>query len=152
MFQHSSGIKETINGSDYVLDIRNGDTDRAINFIVGTIGSTPEISLSDANVNLLVNLKITHSDVSGSQRVKVDNPDSDGIVFTSIANANILEVSSTGIYVNGSVGSSSDFRLKENIKEIPTKTCYDIVKFIKVKEFNFKGKEKTKLGSLLRVY
>ena len=52
LFQHSSGIKETLNGSDYDLDIRNGDTDRAINLIVGAIGSTPEISISDANVNL----------------------------------------------------------------------------------------------------
>ena len=34
-FQHSSGIKETLSGSDYDLDIRNGDTDRAINLIVG---------------------------------------------------------------------------------------------------------------------
>ena len=37
-FQHSSSIKETLDGSDYDLDIRNGDTDRAINLIVGTIG------------------------------------------------------------------------------------------------------------------
>ena len=44
LFQHSSGIKETLNVSDYNLDIRNGDTDRAINFIIGTIGSTPEIN------------------------------------------------------------------------------------------------------------
>ena len=109
-FQHSSSIKETLNGSDCDLDIRNGDTDRAINLIVGAIGNTPEISISDANVNLLGNLDITHSDVSGSQRVKFNNPDSDGIVFTSIAGANILEVSNTGICVNGSVGSSSDSR------------------------------------------
>ena len=43
LFQQSSSIKETITGSDSDLDIRNGDTDRAINLIVGTIGSTPEI-------------------------------------------------------------------------------------------------------------
>ena len=88
LFQHSSAIYENLNGSDYDLVLRNGDTDRAINLIVGAIGSTPEISISDANVNLLGNLNITHSDVSGSQRVKMDNPDSDGIVFTSIAGAN----------------------------------------------------------------
>ena len=40
-FQHSSGIKETLNGVDYDLDIRNGDTDRAINFIIGTIEAHP---------------------------------------------------------------------------------------------------------------
>ena len=146
LFQHSSSIKETINGSDYDLDIRNGDTDRAINLVVGAIGSTPEISINDANVNLLGHLDITHSTVSTSERVKMDNPDSDGIVFTSIAGANILEVSNTGIYVNGSVGSPSDSRLKENINEISTKTCYDIVKYIKVKEFNFKDKKNKQVG------
>ena len=76
----------------------------------------------------------------------MDNPDSDGIVFTSIAGANILEVSNTGIHVNGSVGSSSDSRLKENINEVSIKTCYDIVKFIKVKEFNFKDKKNKQVG------
>ena len=145
-FQHSSGIKETLNGSDYDLDIRNGDTDRSINMIVGTIGSTPEISVSEASVNLLGHLDITHSDVSGSQRVKMDNPDTDGIVFTSIAGANILEVSNTGIYVNGSVGSSSDSKLKENIKEINNKECMKILKYIKPKTFNFKGKKQSELG------
>ena len=64
LFQHSSGIKETLNGSDYDLEIRNGDTDRAINLIVGTIGSTPEISVSEASVHLLGHLDITHSNVS----------------------------------------------------------------------------------------
>ena len=97
--------------------------------------------MTNADVSLLGHLDITHSIVSTSERVKMDNPDSDGIVFTSIAGANILEVSNTGIFVNGSVGSSSDFRLKENVKEIPTKTCYDIIKLFKVKGFNFKGKE-----------
>ena len=61
------------------LDIRNGDTDRAINLIVGAIGSTPEISISEASVNLLGNLDITHSTVSTSERVKMDNPDADRI-------------------------------------------------------------------------
>ena len=81
LFQHSSSIKETINGSDYDLDIRNRDTDRAINLIVGTIGSTPEISISEASVNLLGNLDITHSTVTTSERVKMNNPDSDGLII-----------------------------------------------------------------------
>ena len=34
LFQHSSGITETLNGSDCDLYIRNGDTDRAINLIL----------------------------------------------------------------------------------------------------------------------
>ena len=43
-------------------------------------------------MKIVGNLEITHSDVLGSQRVQIRNPDSDGIVFTSIACANILEV------------------------------------------------------------
>ena len=125
-------VLRKLNGSDYDLEIRNGDTDSAINLIVGTIGSTPETSISEANANLLGNLDIT--------------PDSDSILFTSIAGANILEVSNTGIYVHGSVGSSSDSRLKENTNEVSTKTCYGIVKFIKVKEFSFKGKVNKQAG------
>ena len=146
LFQHSSGIKETLNGSDYDLDIRNGDTDRAINLIVGTIGSTPEISISDANVNLLGNLDITHSTVTTSERVKMDNPDSDGLIFLRINGANICEISSAGLHVNGTATETSDARLKQDIKEINSKTCYDIVKYIKPKEFNFKGKEEREIG------
>ena len=146
LFQHSSAIYENLNGSDYDLVLRNGDTDRSINMIVGAIGSTPKISVSEASVNLLGHLDITHADVSGSNRVKLNNPDTDGIVFTSIAGANILEVSNTGIYVNGSVGSSSDSKLKENIKEINNKDCVKLVKYIKPKTFNFIGKKQSELG------
>ena len=116
LFQNSLGLKETLNGSDYDLDIRNGDTDRAINLIVGAIGSTPEISIQEAKVNMLGHLDFTHSTVSTSERVKIDNPDADGLTVNSINGANILEVSSTGVYVNGTLDNSSDVRLKENIK------------------------------------
>ena len=146
LFQHSSGIKETLNGSDYDLDIRNGDTDRAINLIVGAIGSTPEISISEANVNLLGNLDITHSTVSTSERVKMDNPDADGLIFNSINGANILEVSSTGVYVNGTLDNSSDGRLKEDIKEVNSKTFVDMVKYIKPKEFKYIDRDEKHIG------
>ena len=69
--------------------------------IVGTVGSTPEKSISEASVNLLGNLDITHTTVSTSERVKVDNPDADGSIFLSINGANICEISSTGLHVNG---------------------------------------------------
>ena len=146
LFQHSSGIKETLNGSDYDLDIRNGDTDRAINLIVGAIGSTPEISVSEASVNLLGNLDITHSDVSGSNRVKFDSPDSDGIIFHSINGANIGEFSSTGLHINGALTETSDRRLKENVKEIDAKKCIELVKYIKPKTYNYIGQSKKCVG------
>ena len=130
----------------YDLDIRNGDTHRAINLIVGTTGSTPEVSISDANVNLLGHLDFTHSTVTTSERVKIDNPDSDGMIFLSINGANICQVSSTGLHVNGTSTETSDGRLKEHLSEINSKTCYDIVKYIKPKEFNFIGKEEREIG------
>ena len=146
LFQHSSGTKEPLNGSDYDLDIRNGDTDRAINLIVGAIGGTPEISVSEASVNLLGNLDITHSDVSGSNRVKFNNPDSDGIIFHSINGANIGEFSSTGLHINGALTETSDRRLKENVKEIDAKKCIELVKYIKPKTYNYIGQSQKCVG------
>ena len=146
LFQNSSGIKETLNGSEYDLDIRNGDTDRAINLIVGTIGSMLEVSIQEAKVNMLGHLDITHSTVSTSERVNFENPDADGLIFNSINGANILEVSSTGVYVNGTLDNSSDVRLKENIKEVNNKTFVDMVKYIKPKEFKYIDKDEQHIG------
>ena len=146
LFQHSSGIKETLNGSDYDLDTRNGDTDRAINLIVGTIGSTPQVKLTNSNDNLLGHLDITHSTVSTSERVKLDNSDADGLIFLSINGANICEVSSTGLHVNGASTETSDKKLKENIKEIDVKKCVDAVKYIKPKTYNYKGNDRKCVG------
>ena len=146
LFQHSSAIYENLNGSDYDLILRNGDTDRSISFIVGAIGSTPEISISEANINLLGHLDITHSDVSGSQRVKIDNPDSDGIIFHSINGANIGEFSSTGLHINGALTETSDKRLKENVKEIDAKKCIELIKYIKPKTYNYIGQSQKCVG------
>ena len=145
MFQNSSELKEVLD-TQYKLFIRNGDASGDINLTVGLEASTPEIKLTDSNVNLLGHLDITHQTVSTSERVKIDNPDADGLIFLSINGANICEVSNTGLHVNGTATETSDERLKENIKEISSKTCYDIVKYIKPKEFNFKGKEEREIG------
>ena len=107
-------MREALNGSDYDFEVRNGDTDRQISFIIGTIGSTPEIAINNDSVNLLGNLDVTHSDVPGSQRVKMDNPDSDGLIFSSINGANICEVSSTGLHVNGTSTERSDGQSKKS--------------------------------------
>ena len=143
LFQHSSGIKETLNGSDYDLDIRNGDTDRAINLIVGEIGSTPEIQLTEGKVNLLGNLEITHTDVSGSQRVLINNPDTDGFIRLSNNNLSRLDATNTGVDVygdlsyTGSLIPSSDKRLKKDIKELNSKKAIELVKYIKPKTYHF---------------
>ena len=154
LFQHSSGIKETLNGSDYDLDIRNGDTDRATNLRIGAIGSTPELSLSEAKVTLLGNLEITHVDVSGSQRVLINNPDTDGFIRLSNNNLSRLDATNSGVDVcgvftttgNADIGGNvtcvaltetSDAIFKENVKEVNTKECYKAVKYIKPKTYNF---------------
>ena len=154
LFQHSSAIYENLNGSDYDLILRNGDTDRAINFIIGAIGSTPELSLSEAKVTLLGNLEITHSDVSGSQRVLINNPDTDGFIRLSNNNLSRLDATNTGVDVygvltttgNANIGGNvtcvaltetSDAIMKENIKEVNTKECYKVVKYFKPKTYNF---------------
>ena len=158
LFQHSSGIKETLNGSDSDLDIRNGDTNRATNLIVGTIGSTPEIQLTEGKVNLLGNLEITHVDVSGSQRVLINNPDTDGFIRLSNNNLSRLDATNTGVDVygilttigNAEIGGNvtcvaltetSDSKLKENTKEANTKECYKAVKYVKPKTYNFTNDE-----------
>ena len=146
LFQHSSAIYENLNGSDYDLVLRNGDTDRSISFIVGAIGSTPEITVNEANVKLLGHLDFTHTDVSGSQRVKIDNPDSDGIIFHPINGANIGEFSSTGLHINGALTETSDKRLKENVKEIDAKKCIELVKYIKPKTYNYIGQSQKCVG------
>ena len=145
MFQNASEFKEVLDGQ-YKLFVRNGDMTGSINLTVGLEATTPEIKITNDNINLLGHLGITHSTVTTSERVKTDNPDSDGLIFLAINGSNICEISSTGLHVNGSATETSDERLKENIKEISSKTCYDIVKYIKPKEFNFKGKEEREIG------
>ena len=94
----------------------------------------------------LGHLDITHSTVSTSERVKMDNPDADGLILNSINGANILEVSSTGVYVNGTLDNSSDVRLKEDIKEVKNKTFVDMVKYIKPKEFKYIDRDEKHIG------
>ena len=46
--------------------------------------STPEIKVTNGQANLLGHVDITHLDVSVSQRVKTDNPDSNGQMLMSL--------------------------------------------------------------------
>ena len=153
MFQNSSELKEVLDGQ-YKLFVRNSDTLGDINLTVGLEASTPEIKLTDGKVTLLGNLEITHVDVSGSQRVLINNPDTDGFIRLSNNNLSRLDATNTGVDVYGvftTTGSAdiggnvtcvaltetSDAKLKENIKEIDTKECYKAVKYIKPKIYNF---------------
>ena len=115
-------------------------------------------------------LDITHSTESGDVEViQLNNSDTNGKFVHSVKSSTKLQVrgsavdvcgtlyaevngitSDGGAFFAGSVSASafvttSHFGLKENIKEMPSKICYDIVKYRKVKEFNMKGKENNKL-------
>ena len=80
--------------------------------------------------------------------MKLDNPDSDGIIFHSINGANICEISITGLHVNGASTETSDKRLKENVKEIDAKKCIELVKYIKPKTYNYTGQSQKCVGYL----
>ena len=157
MFQNSSELKEVLD-TQYKLYVRNSDALGEINLTVGLESSTPEIQLTDGKVNLLGNLEITHTDVSGSQRVLINNPDTDGFIRLSNNNLSRLDATNSGVDVygfltttnNADIGGNvtcvaltetSDSKLKENIKEVNTKDCYKAVKYIKPKTYNFKNDE-----------
>ena len=163
MFQNSSELKEVLD-TQYKLYIRNGDTAGEMNLTIGLESSTPEIQLTDGKVNLLGNLEITHTDVSGQQRVLINNPDTDGFIRLSNNNLSRLDATNTGVDVygfftttnNADIGGTltcaalietSDFKLKENIKEVNIKDCYSVVKYIKPKTFNF-AKDEDKKSNL----
>ena len=48
-----------------------------------------------------------------------------------------LEIAPGGVFIDGTFGYSSDFSLKDNVKEINSKKCYEITKYVKPKTFNF---------------
>ena len=82
IFNIHQQLKKRLNGGDYDLDIRNGDTDRAINFIIGTIGSTPELSVSEAKVKVNSNLEITQETIIATyEQIQFVNTDSAGEMF-----------------------------------------------------------------------
>ena len=143
LFQHSSAIHEVLNGTGYDLLIWNGDTDRSIIFRVGAVGTTPEFQIDDGKLNLLGNLEITHQDVAGSQRVLINNPDTDGFIRLSNNTLSRLDATNTGVDVygdltyTGSLIPSSDKRLKKDIKELNSKKAVELVKYIKPKTYHF---------------
>ena len=124
--QNAGEIREVLD-TQYKMYVRNGDGAGEMNIMVGAEVSTPEIKITDAKVNLLGHLEITHGTVSTSEKVKYNNPDTDGAHLFSLNNTNKFTIEETtcdvynNLYVDGDVeytGSlipSSDERLKKNI-------------------------------------
>ena len=86
MFQNSSEFKEVLN-TQYKLFIKNSDALGYINITMELQSSTAEIKVTDGQANLLGHVDITHPDVSLSQRIKMDNPDSNRQILMPIYNA-----------------------------------------------------------------
>ena len=142
MFQNSSEFKEVLDGQ-YKLFVRNGDTLGDINLTVGLESSTPEIQLTDGKVKMNSNLEITQETIIATyEQIQFLNTDASGemfFYFGSVGAGNeVLEITAGGVYIDGTFGYSSDFLLKRNIKEVDSKKCYEIIKYVKPKTFNFK--------------
>ena len=152
MFQNSSELKEVLD-TQYKLYIRNGDTLGEMNLTIGLESSTPEIQLTDGKVKMN-NLEITQETISTVDQIQFLNTDAGGeyyFYFGSVGAGNeVLEITPSGVYIDGTFGYSSDFTLKENIKEIDSKKCYEIIKYVKPKTFNFThlNEEKNKVNHI----
>ena len=115
---------------------------------IGATG-TPEFRVLGSSVNFFERFSITHTEIIGAvHQIFLRNPDTDGQTIIEIGTKNVFEVNDGGIDVignisyTGSIGPSSDKRLKENIKEINTKKAVDLVKYIVPKTYQFIDKEK----------
>ena len=115
---------------------------------IGATG-TPEFRVLGNSVNFFEKCSITHTQLAGPiDQIFFRNPDTNGQTILEIGTKNVLEVNDGGIDVigdisyTGSIGPSSDKRLKENIKEINTKKAVDLVKYIVPKTYKFIDKEK----------
>ena len=139
MFQNSSELKEVLD-TQYKLYIRNGDTAGEMNLTIGLESSTPEIQLTDGKVKMN-NLEISQETISTVDQIQFLNTDAGGehyFYFGSVGAGNeVLEIAPGGVSIDGTFGYSSDFSLKDNIKKINSKKCYEIIKYVKPKTFNF---------------
>ena len=115
---------------------------------IGVTG-TPEFRVLGSSVNFFEKASITHTQLAGPiDQIFFRNPDTNGETIIEIGTKNVLTVNDGGIDVigdisyTGSIGPSSDKRLKENIKEIETKKAVNLVKYIVPKTYKFIDKEK----------
>ena len=115
------------------------------------IGATgiPEFRVLGSSVNFFEKCSITHTQLAGPiDQIFFRNPDTNGDTILEIGTKNVLTVNDGGIDVigdisyTGSIGPSSDKRLKEDIKEIKRNKAVELVKYIVPKTYKFIDKEK----------
>ena len=117
---------------------------------IGATG-TPEFRVLGSSVNFFLKSVVlhTHTQLAGAiDQIFFRNPDTNGQTIIEIGTKNGFEVNDGGIDVigdisyTGSIGPSSDKRLKEDIKEIKRNKAVELVKHIVPKTYKFVDKEK----------
>ena len=112
---------------------------------IGATG-TLEFRVLGSSVNFFQKCSITHTQLAGPiDQIFFRNPDTNGDTILEIGTKNVLTVNDGGIDVigdisyTGSIGLSSDKRLKEDIKEIKRNKAVELVKYIVRKTCKFIG-------------
>ena len=128
--------------------IGNLSTGNEFRVDIGATGS-PEFRVLGNSVDFYEKFSITHQTAVGAvEQILLRNPDTDGETITEIGTKSVLTVTTDGIDVigdisyTGSIGPSSDQRLKKDIKEIETKKAVELVKYIVPKTYKFIDEEK----------
>ena len=139
------------NATSEEITVNNTDIDGKI---LLEVGGVQILGVENDKLNILNNLRITQETISTVDQIQFLNTDAGGeyyFYFGSVGAGNeVLEIMPTGVYIDGTFGYSSDFSIKDNVKEISSKKCYDIVKYVKPKTFNFThmNEEKNKVNHL----
>ena len=101
------------------------------------------------SVNFLEKLNFTHTQLAGPvEQILFRNPDTNRKTLTEIGTKNVLTANTDGIDVigdisyTGSIGPSSDKRLKQDTKEINSKKAFELVRYIVPKTYKFIDNEK----------
>ena len=118
--------------------IGNLSTENEFRVDIGATGS-PEFRVLGSSVDFYEKFSITHQTAVGAvAQIFLRNPDTDGETITEIGTIDVIG----DISYTGSIGPSSDQRLKKDIKEIDCKMAVELVKYIVPKTYKFIDVEK----------
>ena len=122
---------------------------------IGATG-TPEFRVLGSSVNFFEKASITHTQLAGPiDQIFFRNPDTNGDTIIEIGTKNVFTVNDGGIDVisdisyTGSIGPSSDQRLKKDIKEIDCRKAVELIKYIVPKTYKFIDKKNTVIGRVV---
>ena len=128
MMEHLQFTHAT-NSTSEEITVNNTDIDGKILLEVGGVHI---LGVENDKLSILDNLRITQETITATcEQIQFLYTDSAGEVFfyfgDTTAGNEVLEISPGGVYIDGTFGYSSDFSLKENVKEVNSKKCYEII-------------------------